>query len=760
MNTGTKSVEEREYITKRKIASSFNRLKFLNDCILEQVLPKSAPQQLKNKDHPFGASARSYLEEACSQIKDNIYVLREEIQGVQLTNELRTKLNKFNEKQKTKLNHKLKTLCDKSPWKEAGNVEIVTNLSKRPLTNYEKEALALGVKFDTGRDKSHYVDHVRRNYRWNEDDVEKGFIQGVLLCCKALTDQEKDKLPRRYMEAIKKLANDSSVIITQADKGGGVVIMDRTDYESKMNELLQDSDTYEKKTPGFIDKLSKKFNKEARKVLKKSDKGKQLTHLLEEAPAPPRMRGLPKLHKANVPMRPITSGIGSAPHRLAKVLARPLSASLGTISDAHLRNTDDLMERIRDVDLTDKFLASFDVKSLFTNVSVEVAFEAIKSVVDKIDPEQLPVPKEDYLKLVSICMSFGGFKFYNEEYFQHSGLAMGSPLSPVAACLYMEWLEKHHYQGIMGQEVIWVRYVDDVLVVVPKSLDLDSKLNELNSVNEKIQFTLEKEDQGSIGFLDTMLIRNDRAKFKVYRKPTNKESYVHFYSGHSDRVKSGVVLGFFLRAFRICSPEYIEDEVEHIMSSFAKLKYPKGFLVNLKRKASNIRKRSPTAKTKNKDERYITIPNSKAAVTIAKQLETTGFKVAFTSGKRVGDMISEKKGEVQKGNVNSVVYQVPCGSCNRKYIGETGRGMTTRFKEHKRDLRNHMEHSAFVLHAQRTNHLPNWDGAGALAFCNNRENRKATEAAYIATNETINTRAGFMKWAKSAAVFGILNMRR
>ena len=76
------------------------------------------------------------------------------------------------------------------------------------------------------------------------------------------------------------------------------------------------------------------------------------------------MRGLPKLHMPNVPMRRITPGIVSVPHELAKVLARPLSASLGTINDAHLRNTDDLMEHIRDVDMTAKCLASFDVKSL------------------------------------------------------------------------------------------------------------------------------------------------------------------------------------------------------------------------------------------------------------------------------------------------------------------------------------------------------------------------------------------------------------
>ena len=58
----------------------------------------------------------------------------------------------------------------------------------------------------------------------------------------------------------------------------------------------------------------------------------------------------------------------------------------------------------------------------------------------------------------------------------------------------------------------------------------------------------------------------------------------------------------------------------------------------------------------------------------------------------------------------SVVYQVPCGSCEKSYIGETGRGMEKRLKEHKRDLRNDMDYSAFVVHAHATHHLPKWDG--------------------------------------------------
>ena len=81
-------------------------------------------------------------------------------------------------------------------------------------------------------------------------------------------------------------------------------------------------------------------------------------------------------------------------------------------------------------------------------------------------------------------------------------------------------------------------------------------------------------------FLDTCIIRTNTCfKLKVHRKSTNREDYVHFYSAHSERVKSGIVIGFFLRAFRVCDNEYLNDEIEHIYEDFGKLKYPKGFLI-------------------------------------------------------------------------------------------------------------------------------------------------------------------------------------
>ena len=116
------------------------------------------------------------------------------------------------------------------------------------------------------------------------------------------------------------------------------------------------------------------FNKEMRKVLRKSDRGKKLYYMIEEAPSIPKMKGLPKVHKDGMPLRPITSGIGSTPHELAKMLAKPLTKCLGTISGTHIKNTSDMMSRIREIEnVGDMNIASFDVKSLFTNVPVDEA---------------------------------------------------------------------------------------------------------------------------------------------------------------------------------------------------------------------------------------------------------------------------------------------------------------------------------------------------------------------------------------------------
>ncbi|XP_076042025.1 uncharacterized protein LOC143025928 [Oratosquilla oratoria] len=213
--------------------------------------------------------------------------------------------------------------------------------------------------------------------------------------------------------------------------------------------------------------------------------------------------------------RDSTAGIGSAPHRLAKHLAKPLSSSLGKISGTHLKNSTDLIDRLKAVDFKDKILVTADVISLFTHVPISGAINAVKEVLDYIDESDLPLNKRDYIKLIELCFNFGSFSFNQQEFRQHEGLPMGSPLSAVAASLFMETLEKDHYSKIIDSDSKWYRYVDDCLIVTHKDTNTDLLLQKLNEVHNKIQFTTEKEIDGSLPFLDTVIMRTDESvKFK------------------------------------------------------------------------------------------------------------------------------------------------------------------------------------------------------------------------------------------------------
>ena len=73
---------------------------------------------------------------------------------------------------------------------------------------------------------------------------------------------------------------------------------------------------------------------------------------------------------------------------------------------------------------------SLDIVSLFTMIPIK---EAIKVIEDLTDPETS--------KLVGLCLNSTFFNFKGELYEQTCGVAMGSPLSPIIANLFMDNFE-------------------------------------------------------------------------------------------------------------------------------------------------------------------------------------------------------------------------------------------------------------------------------------------------------------------------------
>ena len=124
-------------------------------------------------------------------------------------------------------------------------------------------------------------------------------------------------------QAIKSLRSNKDILITKPDKGSGVVILNSIDYIAKMETIICDSNKFICLGPlEENDKTAKLETKLQRRLLqlKKDD---QLTPLIYNDTWPtgsqrPRMYGLPKTHKASIPLRPILSMIGLSQHELAK----------------------------------------------------------------------------------------------------------------------------------------------------------------------------------------------------------------------------------------------------------------------------------------------------------------------------------------------------------------------------------------------------------------------------------------------------------
>ena len=83
----------------------------------------------------------------------------------------------------------------------------------------------------------------------------------------------------------------------------------------------------------------------------------------------------------------------------------------------------------------------FDVKSLFTSVSLKKTVDVILLRVCNREEISAVLTKNELKKLLTLCTKNVHFTQNNEIYVQNDGVAMGSPLGPILANVFMIKLE-------------------------------------------------------------------------------------------------------------------------------------------------------------------------------------------------------------------------------------------------------------------------------------------------------------------------------
>ena len=165
---------------------------------------------------------------------------------------------------------------------------------------------------------------------------------------------------------------------------------------------------------------------------------------------------------------------------------------------------------------------------------------------------------------------------------------MGSRISSIVAHLYLVHLEDMATDKQEESRIeMYARYVDDVFVLYRGSWRQAEQLQtKLNSIHKKIQFTMEKEEDETLSFLDVKITRvNKILETTVYRKNTHTDSYLNWNSAHPTCHKISVLRALRDRAISHCStPALLKAEISHINEALTRNGHPSRLLQNYKKR--------------------------------------------------------------------------------------------------------------------------------------------------------------------------------
>ena len=141
---------------------------------------------------------------------------------------------------------------------------------------------------------------------------------------------------------------------------------------------------------------------------------------------------------------------------------------------------------------------------------------------------------QDYLvELLRVATKHQLFQFNGHLYEQIDGVAMGSPLGPLMANVFLCSIEEK-LESENTLPSFYRRYVDDTLATVLDISSAEAFLTTLNEAHPSITFTMETATNNKLPFVGMEIeMKGNQLATRVYRKPTNKGLLLH-YQSHVD----------------------------------------------------------------------------------------------------------------------------------------------------------------------------------------------------------------------------------
>lgn len=521
--------------------------------------------------------------------------------------------------------------------------------------------------------------------------------------------------------------------ILMSDKSNTTVVMNKSEYLDKMNEILSDKNRFQVTKTTSLITLQRKITKYLGQLvtLEIIDKN-AYNYMKPYTPTPSKIYALVKAHKIDMPLRIIVSSVGSPINGLSRFFSKILRGIID--NDNRLINTYDLISKTPKMELKpEEILVSFDVVDMFGSIEVELVLDILNKRWNDIQM-YTHLEKNIFMEGLILCLKENYLMYDGIIYNQIKGLPMGAILSPLIANIVMDDI---FYRIIKPLELpFYYLYVDDSISAVkpdniPKILEL------LNNYSNNIKFTVEIEKNGELPFLDTLIIRSgSNIITNIYKKPSKSNRMMNFDSYHPLPQKLSILYGEIARIYRISHISFLHENIENFIKQCELNGYTKKMVEQMNNKYIvkqwKMKKKIKTPENNLKFRGSLTYVPGLTDIMV-KLFRSEGVLLAKRPVKplsrlykdmMVRDVLSE----------SSVVYKINCKDCESFYIGQTGRLLRSRVIEHDKSVINKKIISALTIHALDNDHGFDFENVEILCRENDDFKRKMKESLHILKN--------------------------
>lgn len=350
-------------------------------------------------------------------------------------------------------------------------------------------------------------------------------------------------LSRRMRALLSKLKNQKTLKVLQTDKNLGPAIMTCTQYQQFCLDHLGQADTYRPVNEIPLTEIRKKVADYYQILCRVSPSAKKDSRIIVhglETTTPSYFHALPKIHKTPMGCRPIVSSINAPTTGLSKWLTYLLTPIAVEIQ-SYVRDSDTLQSEITQlsVENTD-VLYTFDVENMYTSIPIEAALKAVHWFLNRMQHPLTHI----ILTGLQIVLEYNYFTFGTSNWKQLRGLAMGTPVAPTIATLYLGYFEETQIIPSCRQSLrLYKRYLDDIILIWRPHPTNPYEFQRFRAILRKtpgLTWTF-KEHADNAPFLDLYIF--SAYATRTHQKAMNLYLYPTFNSAHAPAVKNGMIYG-------------------------------------------------------------------------------------------------------------------------------------------------------------------------------------------------------------------------